>query len=75
MRGNIAATVALLQLLPVNNSSVIKIVVQVQIRLRNSTRTVALRRATDKFHFILLTNSLDLPGIALIFFDSLAILQ
>ena len=46
------ATVALPQLLLVNNLSVIKIVVQIQIRLGNSARTIALRRATAKFQII-----------------------
>ena len=35
-----------------NNLSVIKIVVQIQIRLGNSARTIALRRATAKFQII-----------------------
>ena len=55
--------------------SVIKIVVQIQIRLGNSARTIALRRAFAKipnylicFYFILLTiSSLELCGIVIIF--------
>ena len=45
---NIAENVEIPQLLRVDNLSVIEIVVQIQIRLGNSARTVALRRATAK---------------------------
>ena len=58
----------------VNNLSVIKVVVQIQIRLGNNARTIALRRAFAKFqiiscfYFILLTiSSLEFRGIAIIF--------
>ena len=57
-RENTAGTVAIPQLLLVDNSSVIKIVVQIQIRLGNSARTVALRRATAKFQISALTSVL-----------------
>ena len=49
---NIAATVEIPQLLRVDNLSVIEIVVQIQIRLGNSARTVALRRATAKLQIV-----------------------
>ena len=64
------ATVEIPQLLFVDNSSVIEIVVQIQIRLGNSARTVALRRATAKIPncLILTISSLELPRIAIFFF-------
>ena len=49
---NIAANVEIPQLLRVDNLSVIEIVVQIQIRLGNSARTVALRRATAKLQIV-----------------------
>ena len=57
------------QLLLEDNSLVIEIVVQIQIRLGNSARTVALRRATAKIPncLILTISSLELPRIAIFF--------
>ena len=62
-----------------DNLSVIKIVVQIQIRLGNIAWTVALQRALAKFQiisyiiFFLTISSHERRGIAIIFFDSLAI--